>query len=121
MSESLIVGGIGLLTTVVSWFLAKKKYNTEVESNIIQNMQETLDFYKKVSDDNKQRLKENCEENEALRKSNIALKEELDALKVENKTLKEEIEALKNQLKTLTAAVKKIEGEHSRTKKTKNK
>ena len=58
--ETLITGGIGILTTIVgswsSWIFARKKYNTEVDSNLIQNMQESLDFYRKLSDDNRERL-----------------------------------------------------------------
>lgn len=38
----LITGGIGLITTVVSswtsWFFARKKYNSEVDKNLIENM-----------------------------------------------------------------------------------
>lgn len=37
--ETLITGGIGILTTIVgswsSWIFARKKYNTEVDSNLI--------------------------------------------------------------------------------------
>lgn len=68
--ETLITGGIGLLTTVVSawasWVFARKKYNSEVDNNLIQNMQESLDFYKKLSDDNRTRLEEVLKRNEDL-------------------------------------------------------
>lgn len=68
--ETLITGGIGLLTTVVgawvSWVFARKKYNSEVDNNLIQNMQESLDFYKKLSDDNRARLEEVLKRNEDL-------------------------------------------------------
>ena len=55
----------------------KKKYNTEVDSNLINNMQESLDFYMKLSDDNKERLEEVLKRNEQL-------ESELDALKKQN-------------------------------------
>lgn len=68
--DTLITGGIGLLTTVVSawasWVFARKKYNSEVDNNLIQNMQESLDFYKKLSDDNRTRLEEVLKRNEDL-------------------------------------------------------
>lgn len=68
--ETLITGGIGLLTTVVSawasWVFARKKYNSEVDNNLIQNMQESLNFYKKLSDDNRTRLEEVLKRNEDL-------------------------------------------------------
>lgn len=66
----LVVGGIGLLTTVtsgwVSWFFARKKYNSEVDHNLIENMENSLEFYKKLSDDNSARLKELTERNREL-------------------------------------------------------
>lgn len=68
--ETLITGGIGLLTTIVSawasWIFARRKYNSEVDNNLIQNMQESLDFYKKLSDDNRARLEEVLKRNEDL-------------------------------------------------------
>lgn len=57
-----------LLTAIVGWFLAKKKYYTEVDSNLISNMQQSLDFYKALSDDNKARLEEVLKKNEQMEK-----------------------------------------------------
>lgn len=66
----LITGGIGLITTIVSgwtsWFFARKKYDSEVDSNLINNMKESLDFYKKLSDDNRDRLQEVLKRNDEL-------------------------------------------------------
>lgn len=66
----LVVGGIGLLTTItsgwVSWFFARKKYNSEVDHNLIENMENSLEFYKKLSDDNSTRLKELTARNREL-------------------------------------------------------
>lgn len=51
---------IGIMTTFASgwtsWFFTRKKYNSEVDQNIILNMKESLEFYKSLSDDNKNRL-----------------------------------------------------------------
>lgn len=56
----LITGGVGIITTVISgwtsWFFARRKYNSEVDNNLIENMQQSLEFYKKLSDDNESRL-----------------------------------------------------------------
>lgn len=53
---------VGIVTTLVgswgSWFFARKKYNSEVDKNLIENMKESLEFYKHLSDDNKKRLDE---------------------------------------------------------------
>ena len=66
----LITGGIGLITTIVSswtsWFFARKKYNSEVDSNLINNMKESLDFYEKLSTDNRERLEEVLKRNTEL-------------------------------------------------------
>lgn len=76
--ETIIAGIVGLITTVtsgfVSWLLAKRKYNAEVDSNIIENMQKSLDFYKQLSDDNKARLEE-------ILRENANLKSEIDKLR----------------------------------------
>lgn len=68
--NELIVGGIGLLTTItsgwVSWFFARKKYYSEVDHNLIENMENSLEFYEKLSDDNRVRLEEMTERNKAL-------------------------------------------------------
>ena len=66
----IITGGIGLITTVVSgwtsWFFARKKYDSEVDSNLINNMKESLDFYEKLSADNRERLEEVLKRNALL-------------------------------------------------------
>ena len=68
----LITGGIGLVTTIVSgwtsWFFARKKYDSEVDSNLINNMKESLDFYEKLSSDNRERLEEVLKRNTKLEK-----------------------------------------------------
>ena len=68
--DVLITGGLGVITTIgsgwTSWFFARKKYNSEVDNNLIKNMQESLEFYKKLSDDNKERLEDVLKRNEEL-------------------------------------------------------
>lgn len=70
MTELLITGGIGLVSTIVSgwvsWVFARKKYYSEVDHNLIENMENSLEFYKKLSDDNRARLEEMAERNKAL-------------------------------------------------------
>lgn len=69
-SEVVLTGVIGLFTTIlsgwVSWFFARKKYNSEVDHNLIENMENSLEFYRKLSDDNKARLEEVLEKNKNL-------------------------------------------------------
>ena len=58
----LVTGGIGLITTIVSgwtsWFFARKKYNSEVDLNLVEKMEKSLEFYRSLSDDNRARLEE---------------------------------------------------------------
>lgn len=74
----LITGGVGIITTVISgwtsWFFARRKYNSEVENNLIENMQQSLEFYKKLSDDNENRLDE-------VLKRNVELEQEIRDLR----------------------------------------
>ena len=66
----LVTGGVGMLTTIVSgwtsWVFAKRKYDSEVDASLIGNMQQSLEFYQKLSDDNRERLEEMIKRNEAL-------------------------------------------------------
>lgn len=85
MDLSIIITGIvGLVSTIVSswttWFFTRKKYNSEVDSTNIQNMQETLEFYKKLSDYNKERLDEYLRRNEQLEEEVNKLKEQVFSL-----------------------------------------
>lgn len=77
-----IIGGV--ITTVassfVSWFFAKKKYNAEVDNHLITNMQESLEFYKTLADDNKVRLEAVLQENAALRREVNEMRDKLVAL-----------------------------------------
>lgn len=85
MTEILITGGVGLVTTIVSgwvsWVQARKKYNSEVDHNLIENMEHSLEFYKKLSDDNRNRLEQLTEKNDVLEKKNTELELEIQELK----------------------------------------
>lgn len=68
--DLLITGGVGIVSTIVSgctsWFFARKKYESEVDHNLIENMESSLEFYQKLSDDNRARLEEIMDRNQAL-------------------------------------------------------
>lgn len=68
----LITALIGIVTTFASgfsaWFFARKKYNSEVDNNLINNMKESLEFYTRLSEDNKVRLDRALSRNEDLEK-----------------------------------------------------
>ena len=49
MNDILITGAVGLVSTIVSgqvsWVFARKKYNSEVDNNLIQNIQDSQQIY----------------------------------------------------------------------------
>lgn len=77
-----IIGGIvtTIASSFVSWFFAKRKYNAEVDNHLIANMQESLEFYKALADDNKLRLESVLQENAELRKEIHELRTEQQML-----------------------------------------
>lgn len=80
----LITGGVGIITTVISgwtsWFFARRKYNSEVDNNLIENMQQSLEFYKKLSDDNRNRLDEVLKRNAELEQEIKDLRKQMFSL-----------------------------------------
>lgn len=79
--NELIVGGIGLLTTIVSgwtsWFFARRKYNTEVDSNYIQNLSKGLETYDSIISHNKAEIEYLMKENEELRREIAELRKQV--------------------------------------------
>lgn len=87
MNDIILNGIVGAVTAILTWFLAKRKYDVEVDNNVISGLKEALDIYKQISDDNKERIEQN----------QAKLKEVLD----ENLQLKSEITILKTQVELL--------------------
>lgn len=84
MSTEVIIALLGIASTIISgwtsWFFARKKYDTEVEHSTVENMQESLNFYKQLSDDNRSRLDEMQKENQELRKQVDDLRDQVFTL-----------------------------------------
>lgn len=99
MENEIIIAAIGIVTTfasgLTSWIFARKKYNSEVDHNRIENMNDSLEFYTKLSDDNKDRLDDLIQRNQELE----AL---LKNVVKENQALKTEIEEVRRQMLALT-------------------
>lgn len=81
MISDLIIGGIGILTTGasawISYFFTRKKYHTEVDNNVIANLEKSLRFYEELSTHNQEKLKELMEENKTLRNEIEELRKQL--------------------------------------------
>ena len=84
MDNTILLAIIGIaeavITALVTFFLTKKKYNTEVDSNIITNMKESLEFYKQLSDDNRERLEEVLKGSSKLKDDMIDMQKQLVSL-----------------------------------------
>ena len=82
--DIIITGCVGIISSIITgwttWFFTRKKYNTEVDSNLIQNMKESLDFYRKLSDDNRERLEEVLKRNEVLEQEVGELRKQMFSL-----------------------------------------
>lgn len=93
--DVLITAGVGVISSIISawtsWFFARKKYDSEVDNNLIKNMQESLDFYRQLSDDNKARLEEVLKRNAELEKRDERLEDEVRQLRNQVMTLMSQI------------------------------
>ena len=91
----MITAGIGVITTIASgwtsYFFTRKKYNSEVDLNLIEKMQGSLDFYMKLSEDNKRILDETLTKLEESEKRNDALENEMRELRNQMFTLMTQI------------------------------
>lgn len=77
--------------SLVTWFLARRKYNSEVDNNLIENMSKSLEFYKSICDDTKARLDEILKMNSEL--------------EIKNEKLEKEVKELKNQMINFMAQI----------------
>ena len=94
-NEVLFTAGIGIVTTIASgwasYFFTRKKYNSEVDLNLIEKMQGSLDFYMKLSEDNKRILDETLTKLEESEKRNDVLENEMRELRNQMFTLMTQI------------------------------
>lgn len=75
------------LTGLFTWLFSRRKYNTEVEHNSIENMEGSLEFYEKLSASNNKILEDILERSEKLAESNLKLLIEVQNLRVQVETL----------------------------------
>ena len=85
MNDLIISGIVTVVTTtigsVVTYLVTRKKYKAEVDNNVISNMDDSLEFYKKLSDDTNKRLDDILKKNNELIASNESLGKEVKQLK----------------------------------------
>lgn len=85
MNDLIISCIVTVVTTtigsVVTYLVTRKKYKAEVDNNVISNMDDSLEFYKKLSDDTNKRLDDILKKNNELIASNESLGKEVKQLK----------------------------------------
>lgn len=96
MASEIITALVGLFCTtissVVTFFLTKRKYNTEVDSQQIENMSKSFDTYKKM-------MEETLEAQKRMMESTInAQNEKINGLEKENTFLRLQVDSLRNQM-----------------------
>lgn len=83
------------LSSLITWLFARRKYNTEVDHNNIENMEGSLEFYEKLTASSNKILAEVLEKSEKLAQSNVELLIEVQNLRAQIGIL---TEVLKNEL-----------------------
>lgn len=86
MNWSIIITAIaGAFTSIITgfttWVLSRKKYNTEVDHNSIENMDSSLSFYERLSDSNNKILAEILTKYEEISRTNLELLSEVQTLR----------------------------------------
>lgn len=80
----IVTAVVGIITTFASgwtaWFFTRKKYNAEVDNSLLGNLQKSLDFYRNLSDDNRQRLETMLERNSKLEEEVLDLRKQVNDL-----------------------------------------
>ena len=88
-----------IITSLVTFLLTKKKYNTEVDSQRIKNMSDSFDLYKKVQSETLKSQKELLEATISAQNRTIeALKQKVDEGQKENQDLRQQVSQLQMQM-----------------------
>lgn len=84
MASEIIIAFVGVICTALSgaitFFFTKKKYNTEVDSQQIQNISASFDTYKKMTDETISSLNQKIE---MLQKENDSLRQQVSQLQLQ--------------------------------------
>lgn len=100
--EIIVTSVIGVICTalssLVTWLFTRRKYNTEVEHNSIENMEGSLEFYEKLTASNNKILAEVLKKSEELAKSNVELLIEVQNLRAQIGILTEILKSEVNNL-----------------------
>ena len=103
MIDALVTTGIATAASAVSsgvtFLFARRKYVSEVNSNDIKNMQESLNFYIKMVEDNTKRIDDYQIEIKELRDENRDLRKQMTEFASENAVLRLQVQELTLKIK----------------------
>ena len=97
MNEILMTAGASILTGFATFLFTRKKYISEVQSNDIDNMRNTLRVYIDIVEDNKKRMDLYQKEIERLDNIVVSLREENTDFRKQIADLKIELETYKTK------------------------
>lgn len=80
---TLVGTGSAAISSFITWLFSRRKENAEVDHTIIKGMQESLEFYEKLSDDTKQRLEESVKERNVMKEKIDKQGQEISELKTQ--------------------------------------
>lgn len=99
----LFTAAIGLVCSIVSsiatFFLTRRKYNTEVDSQQIENMSKAFDVHKKIMESNLEAQKE------VMQMEIEALKTDYEIVKKENDSLRQQVSQLQMQMINILGSI----------------
>lgn len=96
MASEIIITLVGLFCTTVSsivtFILTRRKYNTEVDSQQIENMEKSFDAYKKM-------MEETLDAQKRLMETTVSgFNNKIDTLEKENAFLRQQVDSLRTQM-----------------------
>lgn len=84
MSSEIIIVLIGIISNIITgwttWFFSRRKYNTEVDHNYIQNIEEGLKTYDAIIEHNREEIKQLISEKNELRQEVNDLRKQVNDL-----------------------------------------
>lgn len=121
MLDIIITSLVGVFTAAVgsgtTWVLARKKYTSEVESNNIKNMEDSLHFYMTLSADNQKQLKEYQKNFEEISQQNVELLDSNRKITEENFRLSQDVKRLTEKVELMESLIKTIANGHIKANK----
>lgn len=107
--ELLLLFGTNGITGWTSWFFGRRKSNAETDSTIIDNLQQSLAFYKDICDDNQRRLDENQKRLDEMQRQLDEKQRQLDEKQKQlNDALRQNIELQEEIIKLRSSENAKI-------------